>query len=222
METIKNTRDVWVENNHEKILAAGKKNRNTPERKQYMREFRKNNRSHKLCTDQKHNWDAKVRVLALVAKGEPIKCVKCGIRDKRILQIHHINGNGERDRKFHYKTNVMVRVQNQKEKVNVDELEIRCCNCNILAEYEDLKRRYTNIMGFDENFDPIWKVMPRKIPPLEILNCDQCGKLYKPRNRMKRKYHFCSKDCYRDFMKSNKYPNHKNEETGRFENNSKK
>jgi len=222
MEELKSKRDAWVENNHDKLLKSHKKNRNTPERKQYLKEFRQRNRANKLCTDQKHNWDNKVRVLSLVADNKPIQCVRCGIRDKRILQIHHINGNGQRDRKFYYKTNITVRLNNSKEKVNIEELEIRCCNCNILAEYDDLKRRYTNIIGFDDEFNPIWRVMPRKVKPIEPLVCDQCGEIYKPNYRKERKFHFCSRECYQIFMVKNGYPNRKNKEDGRFEGNAKR
>ena len=157
MEKIKNLGQEWRDAHKEESRKYHMNKRLTPERQQYLKEFRKRNKENNRCSDQKHNWDQKVKVLRLVAKGGPIQCAKCGIKDKRILQIHHINGNGKRDRKFYYKTNVMVRTQNHKEKINVEELEIRCCNCNILAEYEELNRRYTNIAGFDENFDPIWK-----------------------------------------------------------------
>jgi hypothetical protein len=217
MEIKKSSIQIWRENHRKEINESQDKMRKTEERNAYMREFRKKNKANKRCTDQKHRWDAKVKVLILVAQGGPIECIKCKIKDKRILQIHHKLGNGERDRKFYYKTNLLVRVQDGKEKVPVEELEIRCCNCNILAEYEELNRRYTNIIGFDDNFDPIWRVMPKKIQPLEPFNCDYCKILYMPRGRKKRKYHFCSRECYRLFMIENGYPDHKNKENGRFE-----
>jgi hypothetical protein len=223
MENKRSKIQIWRDEHREEIRERQRKIRNTPERKQYLKEFRLKNKERKLLTDQKHRWDHKVKTLSLVAQGGVIECIKCGIRDKRILQIHHKLGNGERDRKFYYKTNVAIRVNNSKGNVNVEELEIRCCNCNILAEYEELNRRYTNIISFDENFDPIWRVLPQQqVPPLEPLICDQCQCVYMPLYRRERKHHFCSKECYRIFIKSNGYPNHKNKENGRYESSSEK
>ncbi len=94
-------------------------------------------------------------MLRIVAGRKSIMCVKCGIRDPRLLQVHHINGDGNRDPKFYSKTCRLVRLNNLKDQQSNINLEIRCANCNISAEYE-MGRRYPYLRGFDDGWNPIW------------------------------------------------------------------
>lgn len=190
---------IWREKNKERLKDEQARIRATEARKIYMQEFRKRNKEHKLATIQKHNWDRKVRLLTVVADGGEIECVRCKIRDKRILQIHHKFGNGKRDRKLYYKADKFIKLKSDKNPIPINEVEIRCCNCNIIAEYDDLKRRYTNIIGFDENFNPIWKELPYARKPLTPLQCDYCGDWFMPNKRRsgKRAKHknYCNREC---------------------------
>ena len=65
------------------------------------------------------------------------ECVSCGFRDKRALQLDHINGNGYKDKKFfsdmyvgykYYLLNPVLANQN---------LQVLCANCNWIKKHEN-------------------------------------------------------------------------------------
>jgi len=64
------------------------------------------------------------------------KCVHCGIDDKRVLQIDHVNNNGADDkRRFgsfstNYRRHVLDRLLNGSK-----EYQLLCANCNIIKVY---------------------------------------------------------------------------------------
>ena len=61
------------------------------------------------------------------------KCVNCGETDRRVLQINHLNGGGRAETVGNsYK--FINRILSGERKI--DDLDIRCANCNILYEYE--------------------------------------------------------------------------------------
>jgi hypothetical protein len=197
MEIKKSSVQIWRENNKQKLRDDQYRIRATEKRKQYMKEFRKKNIKNKRALQQKHNWDRKIRLLEIVANGNNIECIRCKIKDKRILQIHHKLGNGNRDAKLYYKLDNVLKLNNGDRQL-VENLEIRCCNCNIIAEYEDLKRRWSNVEKFDENFNPIWKELPKERRPLKPLICDFCGALHMPNKRYKNRIgqkHYCNRIC---------------------------
>uniref|UniRef100_A0A6H1Z9I3 Uncharacterized protein n=1 Tax=viral metagenome TaxID=1070528 RepID=A0A6H1Z9I3_9ZZZZ len=127
-----------------------------PKRKDYLKKWAMNHPLQKQRNDDKYSWNRKIKILREVAGNKEIKCVCCGIKDPRVLQVHHASGDGERDPKFYHNTYKLIRLNNFKDKQPNMNLEIRCANCNILAEYE-AKRRYPWLIGFDDNFNPIWK-----------------------------------------------------------------
>ncbi len=68
------------------------------------------------------------------------KCIICGIDDLRILQINHIDGEGTKEYKkignyIFYKSIIDG-------KRNLDDLDVRCANHNILYEYETGRRKW--------------------------------------------------------------------------------
>jgi len=184
---------IWREKNKETVKAKDAVRRSTEKHKEYIREFKQRNKEcgRTKISNQKHAWTKKVKALTVVANGAEIKCVRCGIADRRVLQLHHKSGNGKRD----------PRLYDKSENLPIGELEIRCCNCNILAEYEELGRRFPNIIGFDDNFNPIWKETPPDRKPLTPLACDYCGVTYIPICRKPRKHHYCGSECYRKSRK---------------------
>ncbi len=60
------------------------------------------------------------------------KCVRCGETDRRVLQVNHLNGDG-REVRYDRRGFVMSIVKGQR---TLDDLDVRCANCNILYEYE--------------------------------------------------------------------------------------
>lgn len=75
------------------------------------------------------HWEIRAKVMTKLGG----QCVKCGIRDLRLLTINHLNGRNLRltrdlGHKFYY------RILRGEQKT--DDLEVRCYNCNILYEFE--------------------------------------------------------------------------------------
>jgi len=66
------------------------------------------------------------------------KCVGCGITDKRILQINHKDGGGAKEYKK-IGTNLFYR-QILNGKRIIEDLDVRCANCNILYKWKDVER----------------------------------------------------------------------------------
>lgn len=66
------------------------------------------------------------------------KCVSCGVTDKRVLQVNHKNGGGCKEFK---KIGALV-LYNQilKGKRAIDDLEVRCSNCNIIYRWRNQDR----------------------------------------------------------------------------------
>lgn len=176
----------------------------TPQRKEYLRKWRQNRKENVSIHLDRYSWNKKVKMLETVADGKEVRCVKCGIKDKRILQVHHINGDGSRSPTFYRETVRKIKLNNSKELWPISELEIRCCNCNILAEYEELGRRYVSASSFDEDGNPTWKETPFQRPSVKEHTCEVCGIVYKPRSNRPRKHRFCSMLCFLEWKNGNK------------------
>jgi len=59
-------------------------------------------------------------------------CVKCGFIDPRALQINHINGGGDRERKRRGGTGYYRAMLS-----DPDSYQILCANCNWIKKYEN-------------------------------------------------------------------------------------
>ena len=77
-----------------------------------------------------------IRLLAVKTLGG--KCCVCGISDLRVLQINHINGEGVELYSSGRRKPVVTnhRLVSMLAGETHDHLEVRCCNCNYLHEYE--------------------------------------------------------------------------------------
>ena len=71
------------------------------------------------------------------------QCVACGESDRRVLQINHLDGGGKETQR-----NPMEFVRSILEgRRSVDDLEVRCANCNIRYEYERGNRVQWDVQG---------------------------------------------------------------------------
>lgn len=76
-------------------------------------------------------WELKLEAFKKVGRGK-IKSVCCGESDPRVLEINHLKGKpkkGERARRSFLRRVIEGRRP-------IDDLDLRCANCNILYEYE--------------------------------------------------------------------------------------
>ena len=101
----------------------------------YMRQWRKDN-PQKVKDYAKHgkNYGKLSRIYhekAIIKLGG--KCVVCGETDVRILQINHINGGGNQERKKRNPVSFYLDIIAGRRKT--DDLDVRCVKHNILARY---------------------------------------------------------------------------------------
>jgi hypothetical protein len=108
--------------------------------KAYLRKYRSTLRSKKTARTYQKYYIRKVREETLNLLGG--KCVKCGFNDKRALQIDHINGGGNKERKdglgFGMKFNKHVTKSFLK---NEDKYQLLCANCNWIKRSENNEAR---------------------------------------------------------------------------------
>ena len=62
------------------------------------------------------------------------QCVECGISDFRVLQIDHVNGGGNRERRALYSSLLYLK---NVEKDNGAVYQLLCANCNWIKKYEN-------------------------------------------------------------------------------------
>ncbi len=65
-------------------------------------------------------------------------CANCGEIDPRILQVNHLNGGGRRELE-NGTWNFLKKIIDGNR--SIEDLDLRCANCNILYEYEVGRRR---------------------------------------------------------------------------------
>lgn len=140
-EARKRANKKYLENNKEKVLAWRRKyyrkkyrewrNNLTGKR---LEEFRKKER------DRTRKRDRKRRKELLEYFGN--KCVGCNFDDWRTLQVDHINGGGNKERKkfkntWHYTKHLL-------KKENRHKYQLLCANCNKIKQYEN--KEYGNVV----------------------------------------------------------------------------
>lgn len=96
----------------------------------------------------------KTKVLSLqrIANTSVPKCTKCGCSDIRILTINHINRGGRKEAEELGGSDKLYKMVLHGERT-VEDLEVRCFNCNILYEYE------TNNRILPDNWEDLQKAL---------------------------------------------------------------
>ena len=88
------------------------------------------------------NHHKKQRIEFLLAVGD-CKCAHCGFSDWRALQIDHIHGDGNKERKDHGWSGRTWNTMRNKEKIltSKDRYQILCANCNSIKKYDKKESR---------------------------------------------------------------------------------
>lgn len=89
------------------------------------------------------NFINKIKALQKVCGKDIPECCKCKETDIKVLSINHINGGGNAERINNKHANVAVDVLKNR---SVEDLDVRCFNCNIRYEYEQ-NRRFTPVQA---------------------------------------------------------------------------
>lgn len=111
-------------------------------------------REPKLAAGNARRTESRWRGRLLVMRALGGKCVACGIRDVRVLQINHRNGGGTRERlEAGLSGSKLVRdLLNGRRRL--DDLDLRCANCNILFEYECGRRADPKVLRAPSDLFP--------------------------------------------------------------------
>ena len=112
----------YLKINKERKREIQKKFEGTPNGKQYKRDYQR-------------QYLRELRLEVIKALGG--KCVRCGFSDSRALQIDHINGGGNHERKFlgfssGFHRKVLVSISN-----NEGKYQLLCANCNWIKRMEN-------------------------------------------------------------------------------------
>ena len=83
----------------------------------------------KELQDRQRKYNARDREKTITILGA--KCARCGIVDKRVLEIHHINGDGNRDRAERGRRSVLQDVI----KGITEPYELLCANCHLIKTF---------------------------------------------------------------------------------------
>lgn len=83
---------------------------------------------------QARNWLWNIKSRAFLILGG--KCACCGNDDIRVLQVNHKNGGGTQEKRHGDKMYKAI-IDGTRP---IDDLDLRCANCNLLYEYERGKR----------------------------------------------------------------------------------
>lgn len=98
-------------------------------RKKKYRNTKKGRLVKRLC---EINYKRKTRLIILETLGG--KCLHCGFSDKRALQVDHIYGGGNRDRKSNIK-NAQQLLRDIL--LNENKYQLLCANCNWIKRFEN-------------------------------------------------------------------------------------
>jgi hypothetical protein len=144
-EERKNYQRNYFKEHREKIREYNREYQRQNPKKDYLKTYYETHKEQFRNYERKHRDERiknkKIRILKLKSKifhllGD--KCVKCGFSDIRILQIDHINGNGNKEiKQFRgyregYYGFVLKSIENKEEKY-----QLLCPNCNWLKRIEN-------------------------------------------------------------------------------------
>jgi hypothetical protein len=97
-----------------------------------------------VCSNKRKDWgwNQKLRALQKISGLIIPSCIKCPISDIRLLTINHKIGNTTKNRRDGRERGgydfYKIIINGER---SVDDLEVRCYNCNILYEFERGSRK---------------------------------------------------------------------------------
>lgn len=107
-----------------------------PEHARYHRKRKIYREQEKIAA--KNRWRNRLKVLAMLGG----KCCRCGEDDPRVLQINHLKGGGTQERKRAGLSGFSIIRDILMGRRGLDDLDLRCANCNIIYEYEVGRRKF--------------------------------------------------------------------------------
>jgi hypothetical protein len=112
------------------ILCYDLKRAKTPNGRANQARYRDKYRQEIRDRQRQERINIKIKLFSLLGD----KCSQCGIKDIRVLQIDHINGNGRKDR-GNLNPKDFYRYAFNKVKNGNKEYQLLCANCNWIKRY---------------------------------------------------------------------------------------
>lgn len=118
-EKIRRYQKEWYQENKEKIKVR-------------IKEWRKKNRIR--INAQRNEYRKKIYMMIIKKLGD--KCAHCGNEDMRVLQIDHIHGGGEKERREIGPRGIYHKIIKMPIEEAKKEYQILCANCNVIKKYK--------------------------------------------------------------------------------------
>jgi hypothetical protein len=101
-------------------------------RLKYRKNYYKNNRKEEIKKNKIYRRKILIELFELLEN----KCNRCGITDKRVLQVDHKDGGGNRHRKVRGAAYTYYQDMINSVKLGKNEYQLLCSNCNIIEGIE--------------------------------------------------------------------------------------
>ena len=85
---------------------------------------------------EQRRWNVKLEVIRILGSV----CKRCGLDDPRVLQVHHTNGGGSKERRQTEIKGGSFFTSIVKGEREISDLELLCCNCHAIHQYEHSQR----------------------------------------------------------------------------------
>lgn len=89
----------------------------------------------KLLDSYLRKLTRKQRIRYLLIQKYGAKCKSCGIKDYRVLQLDHVKGGGEKQRKEQSNNHIYKTILDGGEPLS--KYQLLCANCNWIKKYEN-------------------------------------------------------------------------------------
>lgn len=110
-------------------------------KKEYMRIWRKNNKEKIKSYCRKYykinGMSVKLEIIEMLGG----KCVRCGYKDYRALQIDHIKSGGSKERKSYNNPILYYKMILESIKNNERKFQLLCANCNWIKKHDNKETR---------------------------------------------------------------------------------
>ena len=118
----------------------------------YSKRWRQNHPDRYAALNRRTALNRKLKALGIISGSQP-HCARCGCNDVRVLEVNHVYGGGDQERRTLNNTNLIQAVVYGQRPV--DGLEVLCSACNgidfIERKYPDLHGRLRVVWSGGEN-----------------------------------------------------------------------
>ena len=135
------TNNIWRKNNPEKVQDSYRRYREKHSAELKIRSKAARAKRKEYYDEQNkayaREWKRKLRTSIIERMGG--KCVRCGFADHRALQVDHIHGGGEKERRSY--ANLYQFFKTLAVNIDSSKYQLLCANCNTIKRIENGEHR---------------------------------------------------------------------------------